>query len=247
MITQDRTRLSAPLNYYLNIVSKHRNCVNKLKKENRISRKNKRIIIQGTMTLLVIAMVFIFATYLFERSRIYERCKSSCVYVCTKGGYGRGVILEVSDSEIVVATAHHVSSDWDEDGYIEFVDGTRAFGQRFGADEHYDVEFISVPIDEVSSDTIEKITPVSYVNQNATKCISFSGDKVIKGDVISYDEFMYEFDKQMMYGRMKVDEGMSGAPIFDTKGQLLGMILAGNDEGDFAAVNSMDILKCLGN
>lgn len=195
-------------------------------------------------------MVFIFMYLYRRRTNIYEACKSQCVYVCTNEGYGRGVVFEINNDEIVIATALHVSRDWGEGSYIRFVDGTRAFGQRFGADEYYDVEFISVPLTEALESTIEKLKTVRVDEESKElplECVCFDDEARIDGKVLSMDEYMYEFDKKMMYGNMKVGEGMSGAPVFDTSGNFLGLVLAGNENGVFAAVKYENIKKCLDN
>ena len=51
------------------------------------------------------------------------------------------------------------------------------------------------------------------------------------GTIESVDEFIPDFNMNMIYCLCDVDPGMSGSGLFDNKGHYLGILLGGSDEG----------------
>lgn len=67
-----------------------------------------------------------------------------------------------------------------------------------------------------------------------------------EGQLISEDEYIYDYDRTMLFGKLeRVNDGMSGTPIFSDDGKCLGMIVAANDDGQFAGVFYDEIMKLL--
>ncbi len=204
--------------------------------------------------LFIIAAVLVltlFITGVIKRraDRIPDESRMCTVRIFTRGGEGCGVIFEKNAEELVVATNLHVISDWDEDSYIRFYDGEKAFGQVFGGDETYDVGFISVPMEESFADYPEAVrsalmdVPYDIYFYNIT---DQGTEKKVKGSILSNEEFFYELDRVMLYGEAKAREGMSGTPVFTEDGGLVGILSAGNEEGIIAATSVSDLEKCLG-
>ncbi len=66
------------------------------------------------------------------------------------------------------------------------------------------------------------------------------------GELISEDEYLYDYDRTMLFGKLeRVNDGMSGTPVFSDEGKCLGMIVAGNDDGQFAGIFYDEIMKLL--
>lgn len=190
---------------------------------------------------------------------------SSQVKIFTDMGFGSGTILEISDTEIVIAANQHLLADWNENGYVEFFNETKAFGQKFGGDEFYDVCFLSIPVENVDKETIDELSAVKMdfrgivsedaadageTSENTADTIAvldlFNDNQCYTGSVVEYSTYIYDIDKVMMLCKCEVHEGMSGAGVFDSGGMLLGIVEAGNDSGDMVVIGVEDIMKCLG-
>lgn len=226
---------------------------------------NKAKLIAGTVAISVVIILLIAALFFCEnkkRELLKEAQIGSCVKIFTNVGYGSGMIYCIGEDEIIIATAAHVLEGFDENARIEFVGGERTSGLLCEVDENADVGILSVPKDFLSVDTLEKINEVnitqdafdgepSYSEKDfSKKCVMynlFENNGIIKevcGDVTSMDEYVYDFDRHMLSGcNSEVTEGMSGGPIFDEEGFLLGMLLAGNAEGDFKGITYFNLVN----
>lgn len=190
---------------------------------------------------------------------------SSQVKIFTDLGFGSGSIIEISDTEIVIVANQHLLADWNENGYVEFFNETKAFGQKFGGDEFYDVCFLSIPVENVDKETIDELSSVKMdfsgiisedatysgkASEDATDSIKvidlFNDNQCYTGSVVEYSTYIYDIDKVMMLCKCEVHEGMSGAGVFDSDGMFLGIVEAGNDSGDMVVIGVEDIMKCLG-
>lgn len=233
-------------------------------------------------TAFLTATVFLFSACkgpdLNFKEATPEAMYYSCVTIYTEGGYGSGVIIEINDEEIVVASNLHVLSDWNENGYVVFANSTKAFGQIFGADEARDVCFLSIPLEDVyreyGSEPVKELRAADFeesigmneafkessdAGSGSDAAINASNDSgfdfytysvtendntVIEGRIVSRTTFFYELDRSLMEGRCAdIKEGMSGAPIFNEKNELCGIICAGGDNNIIACVGAEDIQK----
>lgn len=200
---------------------------------------------------------------------------SSQVKIFTDMGFGSGSIIEISDTEIVIVANQHLLADWNENGYVEFFNENKAFGQKFGGDEFYDVCFLSIPTENVDQETIDELSSVKMdfsgiisedaadagetsedatysgkASEDATDSIKvidlFNDNQCYTGSVVEYSTYIYDIDKVMMLCKCEVHEGMSGAGVFDSNGVFWGIVEAGNDDGDMVVIGVEDIMKCLG-
>ncbi len=188
---------------------------------------------------------------------------SACVRIVTAKGSGCGFIIEIGQEEMVVATACHVLEGYDGNSYVELYDGVRVFGQQFGADETYDVAFLGIPYEEgftkKDGDRYGSVDITSYpAIEPDTDCRipditgSFTDPLIYEGKILSEGEYFYELDRVLMRGSVSPvsgsypGEGMSGSPVFSSDGTLLGMLVAGNEDGIIAGVTVSDIARCYG-
>lgn len=200
-----------------------------------------------------------------------DRDICSCVRIYTKSECSTGFIIRKDEESIVIVASLHGLDSYGEDSQIVFFDGSASFGQVFGSNEELDAGFVEIAAGDVDSDTFMKLAPVvlpdtdqytgSMTDKGSTVDITkiYSYDlyaagslkdalkyERFEGELISADEYIYDYDRNMLFGRLdRVNDGMSGSPVFNADGECLGMIVAGNDDGSFAGVFIRDILNLI--
>ena len=77
--------------------------------------------------------------------RAYENVKNCIVRIQMGRAHGSGIVWELSDERIVIATNRHVLDYWKaEDGYVHFPQGYDADAGILGVSEQFDVGFLAV-------------------------------------------------------------------------------------------------------
>ena len=148
-----------------------------------------------------------------------------------------------SDDELDVGFIEIAISDIDKetaDG-LECVSGSDDGGSRKDA------------VDEAASNETQNgglvdITRQIYAYDLYPEGSSKKDPKVrrYEGELISEDQYLYDYDRTMLFGKLeRVNDGMSGTPVFSEDGKCLGMIVAGNDDGQFAGLFYDEIMKLL--
>ena len=70
--------------------------------------------------------------------------------------------------------------------------------------------------------------------------------KRYEGELIFEDQYLYDYDRTMLFGKLeRVNDGMSGTPVFSEDGKCLGMIVAADDDGQFAGIFYDEMMKLL--
>ena len=187
---------------------------------------------------------------------------NSCVRIYTSIGYGSGMIYNIDNNEVLIATADHVLEGFNENSYIEFADGAKAHGYICSEDDINDIGILSIPVMNIPEESLHNIKQV-YITRDVLasepeyleddyldECIMydlFPKDGIIvfvDGNIMSMNEYIYDFDRHMLHGiSTQVTEGMSGSPIFAKDGHLLGMLLGGNDKGDFVGITYYNLVN----
>ncbi len=189
----------------------------------------------------------------------YEEDLGACCRIYTKSQCSSGFIVYSDSDRVVIAASLHGLNDWGEGSEVVFYDGSSAFGQVFGSNEDLDIGFIEVAAADIGKDTLKGLDKVSGIGSvNITKTIhaydlfpegsSKKDPRSVEyeGELISEDEYLYDYDRTMLFGKLEcVNDGMSGSPVFLDDGKCLGMIVAGNDDGQFAGIFYDDIMKLL--
>ncbi len=171
-------------------------------------------------------------------------CKT-VVSVKTEGAEGSGNIWRISPTYIDVITAGHVANEGNAD--ITFYDGLTAQGSVIRFNDEKDIALIRIKQKELKKAAKEQgysedsSFDLPYESVRAAKYTPLSHDDIFimeaktgtasVGTIESVDEFIPDFDMNMIYCLCDVDPGMSGSGLFDNKGHYLGILLGGSDEG----------------
>ncbi|OON86940.1 peptidase S1 [Oribacterium sp. C9] len=150
---------------------------------------------------------------------------------------GSGVIVGKTDSELLIATNHHVIED-STTLSVQFVDGTSADAQIKGEDSDADLAVIAVKLSDIPSETLSKIEIAEFGDSDALQV----GDQVVAiGNALGYGQSVTtgiisakDRDVQTSSGTESgllqtdaaINPGNSGGALLNMKGQLIGINVA---------------------
>ncbi len=175
----------------------------------------------------------------------FESIRGCCVRVQADGHHGSGIIYQLTEDEIVIATNRHVLQYWNEDSYVTFFNGAVGSGRAIALSEKADVGFISVYTSFLTEEEREGL-----VRADKEKELPGAGTKIYmvdmasdvwnpviyEGEVLESERYLEDFGMEMLYGEAASKPGMSGTGVFDAKGRFLGMLTGGTDANEIAAV-----------
>lgn len=188
----------------------------------------------------------------FELSEVL----GSCVRIQVEGHHGSGSIYQLLEDEIIIVTNCHVLQYWNEDSYVTFFNGAVGSGKVMAVSEQADIGFLNIQTAFLVAEELEGLHAI-----NESDCILTRGDtlymvdiasdvwrpEVYEGQVLEPLIFLEEFGMEMLYGESSFKPGMSGCGVFDREGKYVGMLTAGTDENEIAAVPLDDIAKIMEN
>jgi serine protease Do len=150
---------------------------------------------------------------------------------------GSGVIVGKTDSELLIATNHHVIED-STTLSVQFVDGTSADAQVKGEDSDADLAVIAVKLSDIPSETLSKIEIAEFGDSDALQV----GDQVVAiGNALGYGQSVttgiisaknrdVETSNGTEAGLLQTDAainpGNSGGALLNMNGQLIGINVA---------------------
>ena len=159
--------------------------------------------------------------------------------------FGSGVLYELDDQYLYIATAKHVLEGSTDLVYLRFANDQSVSSSQFWVSEEQDLGFVKVPIEEIR-DFADELYLADRGQEYFNDCKA--GDSVIALGAFSTahaeayegrmeETFIYveQYDHYMMVANVFSAPGMSGGGLFDHKGHFLG-ILCGTSDDDRTAV-----------
>lgn len=164
----------------------------------------------------------------------------SVVQINCGGSIGSGTVVYADKDRIVIASNKHVLL-FDVVAKVYFDDTTYVEGTILGLSEQYDVGFVEIAVDKLSSEQIRSMKRVMLSKENDSRLANGSplflmgstdgvAANIYKGVVISTWEFISDLNNYMMKSNCYAKPGMSGGAAFDAYGNYIGMITGGNEE-----------------
>ncbi|MCM1122790.1 MAG: serine protease [Eubacterium sp.] len=186
----------------------------------------------------------------------YENVKNCVVRVQMGNAHGSGIIWEMTQEAIIVATNRHVLEYWKyNNSYVYFAQGYYADAAILGVSKQYDVGFLRIDNAQFTYEELEKFRSVRkdeevYVGLREGDAM-FSVDSASGTDEARYFEatvgdphkYIEDFGAYMLYGHGFAKEGMSGGGAFDGRGYLIGMTTGGTYQNETASVPLPDIVE----
>ena len=169
------------------------------------------------------------------------------VYIKCGAFSGKGIIYNVTDEKMIIATAAHVlSSGGASEANVKFRDGTEALGKAIYSDKT-DAGFVVIDRETLNNttyeayeglhrdrelfDNIEKDSPVFIANPDAGNGLYC--DYGILTEKWIYAEY---YDNYIMLVKASGSEGLSGSALLSEEGVFLGIVSGMNDEGELAII-----------
>lgn len=183
--------------------------------------------------------------------KAFENVKECVVRVNMGNAYGSGIIWEMTEESVIVATNRHVLDYWQEtDSFLYFQQGHYMDAHIVGVSGKYDVGFLSVDNGQFTYDELEELRSIA-MDQSVYEQLD-SGDEMFcvgagpgpevgellfhKAKLEERARYIEEFGTKMLYGYGFARTGMSGGGIFDGYGHLIGMVTGGTLQNEVAGV-----------
>ncbi|MCQ2506791.1 MAG: S1C family serine protease [Lachnospiraceae bacterium] len=151
-------------------------------------------------------------------------------------GGGSGIIVNMSDSELLVATNYHVVDSATEI-ILTMCDGFECVATLKGKDSSADLAIVSVPLTSIDEETVDQIRVAKIGNSNETKM----GEMVIAiGNALGYGPtltvgYVSAIDRNVVIDGNEmtllqtdaaINHGNSGGGLFNTRGEVIGITSA---------------------
>jgi serine protease Do len=147
---------------------------------------------------------------------------------------GSGIIVGKTDKELLIVTNNHVVEDTNK-LEITFIDSTTAEAQVKGTDEDMDLAVISVPLDNLTDDTLNALTIATLGDSDTLKL----GERVVAiGNALGYGQSVTGGYISALNREVEIEEGVfatyiqtdaainggnSGGALLNMKGEVIGI------------------------
>lgn len=160
---------------------------------------------------------------------------------------GTGVVYDVTEEGIWIATAAHVLEKKEKGDEIRILVGEKLFScTKFYPAKDADLTFVYLANSDMEDD---KQLVFKEINTNKTTYDALTAEESVTakgyqaGEAVEYwgtllESWIYveDFQQYMMLARCEVHQGMSGGGLYDSEGNFIGMICGGNEDGELVAV-----------
>lgn len=152
--------------------------------------------------------------------------------------FGNGSIYRIDQEHLYIVTNDHLSI-YVMNPIVYFFDGTSAVAINTENSEQLDMGILEVNIEDISKDTFEQLTCVSFsetIEPSAGMEVYGIGstdgnvESKLIGTILAINEYHPEFHSFMTRCSGNVRAGMSGTGVFDQHGNYMGMISGAKDE-----------------
>lgn len=166
-------------------------------------------------------------------------------------GAGSGIVIDQTDSELLIITNNHVVEGTDSLS-IQFVDGESVEGYIKGTDSDADIAIVAIPIKNIKEETLSKIKKATMGDSDSTivgegviaigNALGY-GQSVTTG-VISAKDREVTFDgnksRKLIQTDAAINGGNSGGALIDSNGKLIGINMAKYSSDGSAATSSVE-------
>lgn len=144
---------------------------------------------------------------------------------------GTGIIIGQNDTELLIVTNNHVVSD-SKTLTVTFQDESSAEAQIKGADSKYDVAIVSVPLEDLKSETKDQIKIATLGDSDALRVgertIAIGnalgyGQSVTCGIVSALNREIDDYDAKFIQTDAAINPGNSGGALLNAKGEVIGI------------------------
>ncbi len=162
---------------------------------------------------------------------------------------GSAILFQQDESLLYVLTASHVVSEMalDEKVTLRFFDGWEISCSDISFSEASDLAMIQIPAKEIPAEHRKLYQCIQWDKesfdqlQRGDKCIAIGQSQANgyiqhEGNILESWIYMEDYGQYMLWADVAVEPGMSGGGLLDEKGQLIGILSGGSEDGELAAV-----------
>lgn len=152
---------------------------------------------------------------------------------------GSGIIIDQSDSELLIVTNNHVVEGADT-LTVTFVDNESVEANIKGTDSARDLAVVAVPVDSIKDSTMEEISIASLGDSDELQvgepAIAIGnalgyGQSVTTGIISATDRELDGFDGKLIQTDAAINPGNSGGALLNANGQVVGINTAKINSG----------------
>lgn len=169
-----------------------------------------------------------------------QNVQPSVVRIQTGNFTGSGIILEVLEDSLLIASNRHqlISQEF---SVIRLYNGEGVSGKRIFLSEEYDLGFVRADISSLSYESRKELRSIRMDEKceraldRGTKMF-FVGStdgvacNIYQGSVADAWYYFDEFGSYMIYNYCTAKPGMSGGGTYDEHGHCIGMVTGGHDD-----------------
>lgn len=188
-----------------------------------------------------------------DTAAAFENIQSCIVKINVDGYYGSGIIWDMEEDYIIIASNKHLLEKWSEEGYLTLEGQLRIPAEIVKISDEYDLGFIKA---EISTVGYEEAVLLNEVRKDAAAYHNLqAGDVVFNAGILEKTEtlenmvsiwyegtvaspwwYIEEFDSYMLYAFCYAKPGMSGGGMFDGYGNFVGMVSGGTGGDESIAI-----------
>lgn len=196
------------------------------------------------------SIVAITSTTYVESSDYYSYFFGSDAGTYEETGAGSGIIIEESDTELLIVTNNHVVEGADS-LTIQFVDDESVEGYVKGTDAESDIAIVSVPLSDISESTLSVIKKATLGDSDEMEV----GDGVIAiGNALGYGQSVTtgvisavdreitidEYTMTVLQTDAAINGGNSGGALINASGEVIGINCAKYSSSSYSGSASIE-------
>ena len=173
-----------------------------------------------------------------------EIIKNCLVTIAYDDHYGTGVIYQIEYDTITILTAKHVI-DVNKECNVLLPNGLTQKAKILYLSESLDIAFLQINIQANDETELKPYLQLYQVGANnpTDQTMINAGDEILQGGailqgemevytgyILNPNQYIPEFDMELINNNSYSKPGMSGGPLFLSTGEFIGMIIAGSDQ-----------------
>lgn len=215
-----------------------------------MKKERKWVYITGIIIITIIIVGCFGIVSKDSKQERYDSATKAMVYITNQDQGGNGSIYRIEDDRLIIVTTYHLVQE--SDTVMVYLPDQSIFqGEVLLVNKGHDVGFVSVDMEQVSTETLEQIGCVQYDEKMFDKLqtgdymeyryLEWNGGHVSStsqaGSIGHMNWYIEDFDDYFIYNYCDVEPGMSGCAAVVEDGSYIGMMIGGaiNESGALSA------------
>lgn len=178
-----------------------------------------------------------------DEETVRKSLETCLVQIQQSDAKGSGIIWDMNEQEAVLVTAAHVVVNAQDTAQVTFYNGRQADADVIYMADNADVAFLSIRTEELESLKWADYTYVKLDEERETDLqaedellLLWDNSRCIYAKVLNPMLYMEDFGENMIWAEATAVHGMSGSGVFDSRGNLMGILCGGNEQNEIAVL-----------